>query len=331
MTTKNILIVHAHHEPKSFCSALAQRARAAFERAGHRVDFLDLYAEGFDPVSDRRNFVAAKDPAYLKQQQEESHATKTGGFAPELERHIARLEAADALVFSYPLWWFAMPAILKGWVDRVFANGRVYGGGKWYEKRLGAGKRAMVLMTTGGPPTMYDGFGLNPAMDALLLPVNHGVFWFNGFAPLPSFIAWGPARASDDQRRAWLDQVEARIASFFDIKPIEYLRTDQLDAVYHEAAPRFMVTITRTRPVDDEYKARVPAEIVAVGELKRRGVLLEFNISPPTAANWRGFMVARAADEAALRAELATLPLADWLAFDITPIDKVHFSIPVTM
>lgn len=58
-----ILIVHAHHEPKSFCSALARRAEATFTGQGHTVDFTDLYAENFNPVSDRRNFTTVKDPS----------------------------------------------------------------------------------------------------------------------------------------------------------------------------------------------------------------------------------------------------------------------------
>lgn len=330
MSPKNILVVHAHHEPKSFSSAMAQRARAAFEAAGHRVDFMDLYAEGFDPVSDRRNFASVKDASYLKQQQEELHATETGTFAPDVERAIARLEAADALIFSYPLWWFAMPAILKGWADRTLAMGRVYGQGRWYENGLGAGKRALVLMTTGGPPSMYDGHGLNPPMDALLLPVHHGLFWFNGFQPLPPVIAWGPARATDEERRAKLDEVEARVAAFFTTPPIVFPRAADMDATMSEKTRRFMVVTQRTRPVDGDYMALVPAELAAVADMKRRGVLLDFHMTPPMAENWRGFLLMRAADEAAVRAELAALPLAPWLSFDVMALHKQVFSSSVT-
>ena len=48
----------------------------------------------------------------------------------------------DALILQFPLWWFSLPAMLKGWVDRVFASGgRIYGGGKWYDRGVFAGKR----------------------------------------------------------------------------------------------------------------------------------------------------------------------------------------------
>jgi NAD(P)H dehydrogenase (quinone) len=69
-------------------------------------------------VSDRRNFTSTFDANYLQPGKEEHYATAVGGFAPDLEREIRKLESCDLLVFSYPLWWFAMPSILKGWVDR---------------------------------------------------------------------------------------------------------------------------------------------------------------------------------------------------------------------
>jgi hypothetical protein len=81
----NILIVHAHHESKSFTSALARAATETLTEQGHKVDFSDLYAMKFDPVSDRRNFATVRDPNFLKQQQEELYAAEHLGFAPEIE------------------------------------------------------------------------------------------------------------------------------------------------------------------------------------------------------------------------------------------------------
>jgi Flavodoxin-like fold len=100
--------------------ALSPR-RSDARRCGDAVVTSDLYAQRFDPVSDRRNFTSVFDADYLKQGTEERHATAVDGFAPDLEREIRKLESCDLLVFSFPLWWFAMPAILKGWVDRTFA------------------------------------------------------------------------------------------------------------------------------------------------------------------------------------------------------------------
>lgn len=211
-TMANILIVHAHHEPQSFSSALARTAAETLASQGHEVIFSDLYAMGFDPVSDRGNFVTTADASYLKQQNEEAHASKNGGFSEEIENEMRKVEACDLMIFSFPLWWFSMPAILKGWVDRVFAYDRFYGQGRWYETGTCRGKRAMVLITTGAGAEMYNGHGLHPSLDGILMPVHHGIFWFNGFSPLPPFVAWSAAHGSDEERQAVLDSWRTRLA-----------------------------------------------------------------------------------------------------------------------
>src|SRR5258708_7662652 len=171
-TPMRVFIVHAHHEPTSFNAAMTATATAALAETGHEVVVSDLYAMGFDPVSDRRNFVTVKDAAYLRQQAEESHAHQHDGFAPEIAAEIEKLFWCDALIFQFPLWWFGLPAILKGWVDRVFALGPVYGGGRRYENGMLAGRRAMCALTTGGPPESYGPAGRNGDIDMLLYPVN---------------------------------------------------------------------------------------------------------------------------------------------------------------
>lgn len=101
----NVLIVRTHHEPRSFCSALAERAEAALVAQGHSVEVSDLARSGFDPVSDRRNFQEAKDPGYLKQQAEEIHASETGTFVPEIAWGPARMSDEER----------AEDAVLAGW------------------------------------------------------------------------------------------------------------------------------------------------------------------------------------------------------------------------
>lgn len=122
----NVLIVFAHPEPKSFNGALFDTAVRELQAAGHEVVTSDLYRMGFDPVSDRQNFTSVLDADYLKLQAEETHATACAGFAPEIETELRKLEACDLLILQFPLWWFGLPAILKGWVDRVMAMGRTY-------------------------------------------------------------------------------------------------------------------------------------------------------------------------------------------------------------
>ena len=316
-----ILLVHAHHEPKSFCTALARRAEVTFKDQGHTVDFADLYAAKFDPVSDRRNFSTVKDPNFLKQQTEEVHATEADGFAPDLEKEIRRLEACDMLVFSYPLWWFGMPAILKGWVDRVFAAGRIYGGAKIYEGGLGqAKKRALVLMTTGGGAAVYGGYGVNPPLATILAPVQHGVFWFNGFLPLAPFVAWSPARILPEERAKYLEALEIRLNNISTEPPQVLPPLADFPDWGKDTKKRFMVTVTRVKPMDEKFKSLVAAEQAHVAEWRRLGLLLDFRMMSPAAEPWRAFMLFRESDAAAVQQHLATLPLAPWMGFEIAEV-----------
>ncbi len=319
-----VLIVHAHHEPNSFCSALSQHAKAELEKNGHTVIFSDLYALKFDPVSDRRNFTTTKDSNYLKQQQEEMNATANNGFAPDLESEIQKLEQCDAVLFSFPLWWFGMPAILKGWCDRVLAMGRVYGGAKLYENGIGQSKkRAMIIMTTGGGPGAYDGWGMNPAMQNLLQPIQHGVFWFNGILPLEPFIAWSPARISAEEREQFLSQLTVRINSLLEEQPIKLPPLADFPNFGSDSKSRYQVVISRKSPVDEKYKSLIPAESQVMKELKREGLLLDFDMSDSDDPEWRAFLKMRASDDGELKKQLDRLPLAPYLHFDITKIKPV--------
>jgi putative NADPH-quinone reductase len=99
------LIVYSHPVETSYCAALCRQAVSALEGAGHEVRLLDLYAEGFDPVLSR-------------QERLDYHAR---GANERLVRvHLDHLAWAQALVFVYPTWWYGLPAMLKGWLDRVW-------------------------------------------------------------------------------------------------------------------------------------------------------------------------------------------------------------------
>jgi NAD(P)H dehydrogenase (quinone) len=218
----NVFIVHAHHEPRSFNGAMTAAAREVLEDAGHVVQVSDLYAMGFDPVSDRRNFTTVADPEFLKQQAEEAHAGAAGGFAPDIRAEMDKLFWCDALILQFPMWWFGMPAILKGWVDRVFAAGTVYGGGRWYDNGILAGRRAMCAITTGGPQTMFAPDGLNGDLEALLYPVNHGVLAFVGFTVVEPFVVHAPVRLDADARAGQLAAYRDRVLNLPAAPTISY-------------------------------------------------------------------------------------------------------------
>lgn len=319
----NVLIVHAHHEPESFSSALATQARETLQAQGHDVVCSDLYAMGFDPVSDRRNFTTTKNPGYLKQQSEEVYASSNDGFAEDIELEIRKLEAADAVLFSFPLWWFSMPAIMKGWCDRVLAAGRVYGGPKLYENGIGAGmKRGLILMTTGGGPTAYDGWGVNPQMNQILAPIQHGVFWFNGIVPLEPFIAWSPARIESEDRLGYLRALDRRLKELFDESGQEMPRLEDFPDFGPDTQTRFMVTVDQVRERDDVFMSRVPAEIDLLAQLRRRGNLIDTKVARSDELPWRAFLHFRAVDRAEVEGWIEQSPLAEYFEFTVTELDR---------
>jgi NAD(P)H dehydrogenase (quinone) len=166
-----VFIVHAHPEPESFNGALTRTASETLRAHGHEVIVSDRYAAHFNPVSDRRNFVTVHDANYFRQQAEEAYAATHNGFVPEIAAEMEKLFWCDALILQFPLWWFGLPAILKGWVDRVFASGgRIYGGGKWYDRGVFSGKRAMCSVTIGGMSSRYSERGLNGPIAGILRP-----------------------------------------------------------------------------------------------------------------------------------------------------------------
>jgi len=209
----NVFIVLAHPEPQSFNGALFDAAARTLAAQGHTVATSDLYRMCFDPVSDRRNFTTAKDAEVLKLQVEEAWASESGGFAPDIEAELRKLEACDLLILQFPLWWFGLPAIMKGWIDRVLAMGRTYGFGHIYDSGKFRGKRALLSLTTGGPQPAYEKGGFNGDITAILRPIQRGVLQFVGFDVLAPQIHYGPVRVDAATRQAWLAEWERRLAT----------------------------------------------------------------------------------------------------------------------
>jgi NAD(P)H dehydrogenase (quinone) len=214
------LVVLAHPERRSFNGAMADTAVETLRELGHKVAFSDLYRMGFDPVSDRSNFTSIKNPDFFKQQVEEDYATDMNGFAPDVEAELAKLESADLMIWQFPLWWFSVPGILKGWVDKVFAFGRVYGRGRFYETGLYRGKRALLSLTTGGAEQAYLSDGFNGDINGILRPIQRGVLEFVGFDVLKPQIAWAPAHISEEERRVYLREWRERLTRIAEEEPV---------------------------------------------------------------------------------------------------------------
>lgn len=205
------LIVHAHPEPHSFSTAQMITAAQTLRDAGYRVDVLDLYSEAWAPALAPEEFAPVE--GHFKPQAEQIRAVKEGTLDVAVKAHLDRLLATDLLVLSFPMWWFSLPAILKGWVDRVFVMGGVFGGdyGLFGDAAL-AGKRAMLLFTTGGPSESFRPGGAFGSMDDFLFHIHRGMLEFVGFQVLDPVVTYGPARMTDQERTAALDAVRESVA-----------------------------------------------------------------------------------------------------------------------
>lgn len=225
------LIVYAHPEPKSFNAAMQARAEATLIEMGWSVEVSDLHAMNFDPVPRSSDFAERSDPDFFKYQAEQAAAAKRdSGFAPDIDAEIGKLMRADLLILQFPLWWFSVPAILKGWIDRVFVMGLIYGGDVgFYSRGRFKGRRAMLAFTTGGPREMYGPRGLNGFHEVVLWPLQNGVLNFVGYDVLPHFQAPGPARADAATRAALLDEWAERLRTLDQAAKLDFHPLDDFD------------------------------------------------------------------------------------------------------
>lgn len=189
----NCLVVFAHPLPESLNRRLLRVIIGELEAAGHDVTLLDLYRDDFDP----RLSAAERTLHY--------DTEAAGAAAPE---HAALLEAADALVLVFPTWWYGLPGILKGWIDRCFAPGVAFR----HNARKGgpiepalSGLKHFVAVTTLGSPWWLDTLVMwQPVRRVLKLAVARAC------APRAKF-AYLALHGADDVEEARVATFETRI------------------------------------------------------------------------------------------------------------------------
>lgn len=223
----NVLIVYAHPEPKSLTRQLVEVSVRTLREQGHTVMLSDLYGMEWKAVFDERDFPSRSDPDRLSFVTESGHAYATGRQTADVAQEQRKLLAADALILQFPLWWFGMPGILKGWVDRVFAYGLAYGyKGEGNRYRYGdgglKGKRAMLSVTVGGPEKDYSPRGINGPLDQLLFPITHGTLFFPGMHVLPTHAVYGTGHITAAEVQAAQADWRSRVARLFEDAPIPF-------------------------------------------------------------------------------------------------------------
>ena len=142
-------IVLAHPEAKSFNAHLASISQEVSATDNGQVTYTDLYAINFDPCEGSQHYPSRKDGKVFHTQTEQRHSVDIDAIPPEVASEIDNLLSCDRLIVHFPFWWFGMPAILKGWMDRVFVYGKLYRSAMRYDKGICVGKNMIACVTTG--------------------------------------------------------------------------------------------------------------------------------------------------------------------------------------
>lgn len=202
------LLVHAHSESDSFVTAMRDRIAVTLADQGHAILHSDLYAMNFNPVLSPADFGGRSDPDHLVYALEQRHNFQQGTLAPDIVAEIDKVRAADLIVLTFPLFWFGVPAIMKGWFDRVFISGEFYGGKTIYGRGGMAGKKATAAFSLGGRADMVGDKGIHgPLADGMLRHLFQGTLGYVGMEVIDPFIAHNVPYQPLDVRKKCLDDL----------------------------------------------------------------------------------------------------------------------------
>jgi NAD(P)H dehydrogenase (quinone) len=207
----NVLIVHAHPEPQSFTTSMMRTATETLRAAGHTVQVSDLYAMNWNPIASAADFNERSNPDYLVYALEQRENNLKNALTPDIATEIEKLKWCDLLILSFPIFWFSVPAIMKGWIDRVLVSGYCYGGTRFYDKGGLRGKKAMLAYTLGGQPHMFGPGAVHGEMELMLRPLVRGTLGYVGFDILPPFVAWHVPYISQEERVGFLDRYKLHL------------------------------------------------------------------------------------------------------------------------
>lgn len=226
----NVLWIYAHPEPRSLTGALRDTGLKTLANEGHTYRETDLYALGWRSTVDRDDFPEhpPEQRLFVANASKRAHHDRT--LATEIQREQEKLIWADTVVLQFPLWWYSTPAILKGWIDRVFVKGFAYGVNRpdepgltaRYGEGLLSGKRAQVVVTIGGPEASYGPRGVNGDLELVLFPLLHGTLFYTGMTVLPPLAFHRSDRVSDEEFAEAERRLTERIRTLETTPPLPY-------------------------------------------------------------------------------------------------------------
>jgi putative NADPH-quinone reductase len=194
-----VAIIFNHPYRGSYCNAVLKSVTAGLEKAGHTIDLFHLDDDNFDPVMRSADLKAYRDGEPCD---------------PKVIQYRERLASAEHLIFIFPIWWELMPAMTKGFIDKVIFPGVAFDhdhSGKFPKmiKRFSQLNGITVITTMNTPSLVYRIFFGNAIKKALFT----GTFWKLGY-PNRKWISLNMVKFVNEQKRArWLQKLEARFAS----------------------------------------------------------------------------------------------------------------------
>ncbi|XP_063738500.1 NAD(P)H dehydrogenase [quinone] 1 isoform X2 [Eleginops maclovinus] len=230
MAQKTALIVYAHQSPGSFNAAVRDVAMQELETQGYKVLVSDLYAMNFRANATQDDIIGdQKNPELFQYGDETMHAWMEGRLSDDIMAEQGKLQEADLVIFQFPLYWFSVPAIMKGWIDRVLTQGFAFSLQNMYNNGIFKDKKAMLSFTTGATQTMFRPDGINGDINITLWPLQNGTLHFCGFQVLAPQIFWSPAHCPAAVRTAMLDGWRARLKGLLTEKPLSFAPCELFD------------------------------------------------------------------------------------------------------
>ncbi|GMG20603.1 unnamed protein product [Ambrosiozyma monospora] len=222
-----VLIVFAHPEPhgQSLNHSLFKVTIDELQKLGHEVKTSDLYAMNWKANVDADDFTAfdkVNDRLKINAEREKSY--KNGTLSKDVLEEQEKLMWADFLILQFPLWWFSMPAIMKGWADRVLTNGfiNVVSVKKNSPAGLFKGKRAMLLVTVGGPERSFSETGVSGDTFDLLFPIQHGILFYAGYQVMQPYLVWLANWLPEESFEKIADELRERLKNLETDEPIPF-------------------------------------------------------------------------------------------------------------
>jgi NAD(P)H dehydrogenase (quinone) len=183
----------------------------------------------WNPVASGDDFGVRSQPDYLVYALEQRESYKSGQLSSDIQAEVEKLKWCDLLIFNFPMYWFSVPAIMKGWIDRVFVSGLCYGGKRFYDQGGLKGKKGLLAFTLGGREHMFGKDKIHGEMQTMLSPLLRGSMAYVGLTVLPPFIGWHVPYISDEDRQSLLKEYREYLTNLDQLDPLIFPSLDDFD------------------------------------------------------------------------------------------------------